>query len=94
MTEYRAPIEDILFNLECEADVNRWTNYSAFSEASEDLVAAVIEEAAKLTGELIAPTNKIADLNEPKLEDGVVSVPDEIANVMKAFIEVSANRLR
>lgn len=87
MTDYNAPIDDILFNLESEAHLHSWTSYPAFVEASEDLVAAILEEAAKLTGELIAPTNRIADLNEPKLENGVVTVPDEIANVMKAYVE-------
>ena len=87
MTDYHAPLDDILFNLESEAELHSWTNYPAFQEASGDLVAAILEEAAKLTGELIAPTNKIADLNEPKLENNVVTVPDEIADVMKAYVE-------
>lgn len=87
MTDYHAPLDDMLFNLESEAELHSWTSYPAFQEASEDLVAAILEEAAKLTGEFIAPTNKIADLNEPRLENNVVTVPDEIADVMKAYVE-------
>ena len=87
MTDYHAPLDDILFNLESEAQLKHWTDYQAFTEASEDLVAAILDEAAKLTGELIAPTNRIADLNEPKLENNVVTVPAEIEEAMKAYIE-------
>lgn len=87
MTDYKAPLDDMLFNLESEADLHNWTSFPAYADASKDLVAAILEEAAKLTGELIAPTNKIADLNEPKLENNVVTVPDEIASVMKAYVE-------
>ena len=87
MTDYNAPLEDIMFNLESEANLKSWTSYPAFAEASDDLVAAILEEAAKLTSELIAPTNRIADLNDPKLENNVVTVPDEIAAVMKAYVE-------
>lgn len=87
MTDYKAPLDDMLFNLESEADLHNWTSLPAYADASKDLVTAILEEAAKLTGELIAPTNKIADLNEPKLENNVVTVPDEIASVMAAYVE-------
>lgn len=87
MPNYKAPIDDILFNLQSEAQLHSWTSYPAFTEASEDLVAAILEEAGKLTSELIAPTNRIGDHNEPKLKNGVVTVPDEIEAAMKAYVE-------
>jgi alkylation response protein AidB-like acyl-CoA dehydrogenase len=53
-----------------------WPQIPAFSDFSEDLIQAVIAEAARLAGEVIAPTNQAGDEAGCQWQDGVVTTPD------------------
>lgn len=87
MSDYRAPIEEINFALETMAGLSDWTSVPGFEDASEDLVAAVLEEAGKLAGEVIAPTNREGDeIGAKWSEDGVVS-PDSFKPMHAAYVE-------
>jgi len=84
---YRAPIKDIRLNLETVGGLAEWTSYPGFEDASEDLVDAVLAEAAKLTGDVIAPTNWAGDQAGARLtEDGVVA-PEVFRPMHQAFVE-------
>jgi alkylation response protein AidB-like acyl-CoA dehydrogenase len=58
-----------------------------FEEATPDLVEAVLEEAAQLAGEVIAPTNTIGDTKGSRVEDGQVYVPQEFHNAYQQYVE-------
>jgi len=87
MSEYRAPIEEISFALETMGQMKEWTNVPGFEEAGEDLVAAVLEEAGKLAGEVIAPTNRVGDEVGAKWNDGAVTLPEAFRPMHEAFVE-------
>ncbi|GHF26616.1 acyl-CoA dehydrogenase [Kordiimonas sediminis] len=87
MSDYRAPLEEIQFALETCGGLNEWVNTPGFEEAGEDLVAAVLDEAAKLANEIIAPTNVIGDLKGAHIEGDTVVTPDEFKKVQEAFVE-------
>jgi hypothetical protein len=55
-------------------------------EATPDLVAAVLEEAAKVAGEVLAPINKQGDLQGSRLIDGKVVTPDGWKDAYATFI--------
>jgi hypothetical protein len=55
-------------------------------EATPDLVAAVLEEAAKVAGEVLAPINKQGDLQGSRLIDGKVVTPDGWKEAYGTFI--------
>lgn len=87
MSEYRAPLEEIRFALETVGGLDQWTSIPGFEEAGEELVGAILEEAGKLAGEVIAPTNWDGDQVGAKLtETGVVS-PDSFKPMHQAFVE-------
>jgi len=87
MTDYRAPLEEIRFALETAGGLADWTSIPAFEEAGDDLVAAILEEAGKLAGEVIAPTNVIGDQIGAKwTEEGVIS-PDAFKPMHQAYVE-------
>jgi len=87
MSEYRPPLEDITFALETVGGLKAWTSLPGYEEAGADLVAAVLDEAGKLAGGVIAPTNKIGDQEPPKLENGIVVTPHAFKAMHAAYVE-------
>lgn len=87
MSEYRAPLEEIRFALETAGGMKDWTSLSGFEEAGEDLVSAILEEAGKLAGGVIAPTNTVGDEIGAKLTDEGVVSPDAFKPMHQAFVE-------
>jgi len=87
MSEYRAPIEEIRFALETMGQMKDWTSLPGFEDAGEDLVGAVLEEAGKLAGEVIAPTNRIGDETGARWTDGDVTLPEAFVPMHRAYVE-------
>lgn len=87
MSYYRAPVEEITFTLQTMADMANWSNMEAFEEAGQDLTNAVLEEAGKLATDIIAPTNTIGDEQGVKLDNGVITTPEEFKPMHKSFVE-------
>lgn len=87
MSHYHAPLEEISFTLETMASMRNWSTVKGFEEAGEDLVHAVLQEAAKLANDVIAPTNRIGDEEGAQLKDGEVTTPDAFKPVHAAFVE-------
>ena len=83
---FRTPTKDIQFALEHIAGLNDVLDTGAFPDTSWDLVEAVIEEAGKLTSEVIAPLNRSSDEQGARFENGVVTMP---VGFKEAFQKVS-----
>jgi alkylation response protein AidB-like acyl-CoA dehydrogenase len=76
MLEYKAPERDIEFLLFDLFKVQeRWAEVPALAEVSEELARAVISEAGRVAGEVLAPINQSGDDAGCTWEDGVVSTP-------------------
>ncbi|MBD8905491.1 acyl-CoA dehydrogenase C-terminal domain-containing protein [Methylorubrum zatmanii] len=76
MPSYRAPVEDTLFLLNDVLGLQRYANLPGFSEASPDLVEAVLSEGGKLAAEVFAPLNLLGDQQGcTRREDGSVVTP-------------------
>ncbi|MGR2740573.1 acyl-CoA dehydrogenase [Billgrantia sp. Q4P2] len=87
MFPYAAPVRDFRFVLE-ELLEYRSLDLPVFEEASPDLVEAVLEEAAKLAGEVWAPLNASGDRQGcVRREDGGVTLPDGFAEAYQAYVE-------
>ena len=75
--EYAAPERDARFLLNDVFNVQQlWSQIPAFAEMSDDLVQAVIAEGARLTREVIAPTNQVGDAEGCQWNDGEVTTPE------------------
>ena len=59
MPTYKAPVEDVQFLLNDVFHIERYGNLPGFSDASPDIVAAILEEAAKVSEEVVQPLNRV-----------------------------------
>ncbi len=84
---YRAPIDDIRFALEEIAVMDGLKATGAFPELSSDLTAAILEEAGRFSGDVLAPLNRPGDLEGCTLNDGVVTTPKGIKEAYAQFVE-------
>ncbi|MDH3691741.1 MAG: acyl-CoA dehydrogenase family protein, partial [Gammaproteobacteria bacterium] len=87
MTTYIAPTLEMKFVLNELAGLDAVNTLPGYEEATPDLVDAVLEEAARLASEMLAPLNKIGDIEGAKLVDGNVVVPNGFADAYREFVE-------
>ncbi|WP_275286872.1 acyl-CoA dehydrogenase [Halomonas elongata] len=87
MPPYTAPVREQRFVLE-ELLEHEVLSLPGFEEVGADLVDAVLEEAARLTGEVWAPLNASGDRQGcVRRDDGGVTVPDGFADAYRAYAE-------
>ena len=91
---YRAPIEDFRFVFEHLAGMPDLLKLDAYSAIEPDLIDAVLEENAKFTEEVIAPTNWDGDQHPPTYAQGVVRMPESFKKAFGHFIEGGWQGLR
>ena len=76
MSDYRAPVKDMRFVQDELAGFKELTQYPDFAEATPDMADAILEEAARFAGEVLAPLNWVGDREGCKLgPDGVITPP-------------------
>ncbi len=87
MPIYNAPIEDMMFLFEKLRNNKKYNEIEKYKEINSDLVKDILEEAAKVTQNLILPLAKSGDENPAVLENGVVRTPPGYKEAYKKFIE-------
>lgn len=87
MTTYSAPLKDMNFVLNELADLNKTAQLPGLEDATPDLVEAVLEEAGKLAGEVLAPLNHPGDMNGATIDNKQVRSADGFADAYQAFVE-------
>jgi alkylation response protein AidB-like acyl-CoA dehydrogenase len=88
MPVYKAPVEDTLFVLKDVLGYERYSNLAGFSDASIDLVEAILAEGAKLAENVMFPLNQTGDQQGCKRHaDGSVSVPEGFKEAYDAYCE-------
>jgi acyl-CoA dehydrogenase len=76
MSDYIAPIKDMRFVMDELAGLAEIARLPGYEEATPDVADAILEEAAKFTGEVLAPLNRVGDTHGCSLgADGVVTPP-------------------
>ena len=91
MSDYRAPVKDMRFVQDELAGFRELTQYPDFAEATPDMADAILEEAAKFTGEVLAPLNRIGDREGCKLTAAGVVTPPGWKEAYKAFCDAGWN---
>ncbi|RTL30295.1 MAG: acyl-CoA dehydrogenase, partial [Rhodocyclaceae bacterium] len=61
MSDYRAPIKDMRFVMDELAAFNEIASLPGCEEATPDLADAILDEAARFAGEVLAPLNRVGD---------------------------------
>ncbi|MGI9331438.1 MAG: acyl-CoA dehydrogenase family protein, partial [Gammaproteobacteria bacterium] len=87
MSDYRAPVKDMLFVLRDLAGLQAISQLPDYGEATPDLVEAILEEAAQFAAGVIAPVNTIGDSQGTRVEDGQVRVPAEFKDAYRQFVD-------
>lgn len=89
MSQYQAPLNDILFNLFDVWQLDKyWQQQSQLSELIEaDTAKAILEEAAKICEQQLAPLSGKADRQGAKLQDGKVTLPQHYQTVYQSLTE-------
>ena len=84
---YKAPIKDMLFNIEHLARIDQIAQMPGFEDAGLDTAAAVLEEAAKFNEGVLGPLNWEGDRNPSSWKDGVVTTTPGFKQAFKQFTE-------
>ncbi len=84
---YRAPVRDMAFVLQEVAGLGGLSAGGGFAELTPDLVEAVLEEGAKLAGEVLAPLNQSADREGARLEADGVKTPRGFAEAYRRWVD-------
>ncbi|APX24252.1 MAG: acyl-CoA dehydrogenase [Rhodobacteraceae bacterium] len=75
MPSYTAPVRDMQFLLHDVLEVSQ-AGIPGYEELDRDTTGAILEEAAKLAENVLAPLNPVGDAQGCRLENGVVRTPD------------------
>jgi 3-(methylthio)propanoyl-CoA dehydrogenase len=80
---YAAPIADMRFALEACADL--WRLRGRFADLDEEVLAAILDGAGALAGDVLAPLNRSGDRAGVKLEGDVVRTAPGFREAYEAF---------
>jgi len=75
MAEYAAPLKDMRFVLKHVVGLDQVNTLPRWEEVTEDVVDAILDEAAKFAGEVLSPLNATGDKAGARWKDGAVTTP-------------------
>jgi 3-(methylsulfanyl)propanoyl-CoA dehydrogenase len=88
MPVYTAPTRDYKFVLHDVLNMSQYGNLPGFADADADTVDAILEEAAKVSEQVLAPLNRTGDVEGcTRHDDGSVTTPTGFIDAYKQFAE-------
>ncbi|WP_460452099.1 acyl-CoA dehydrogenase [Alsobacter sp. SYSU BS001988] len=90
---YRPPVEDMLFTLRHTAGLDRLSADGLAPELDGGMAAAILEEAGRFAGDVIAPLNAVGDKIGSRIVDGKVVTPPGWREAYRAWAEAGWNGL-
>ncbi len=93
MSEYTAPIADMMFIMDRLCRLEAFTNLPAFSDVNAELVQAVLNEAATFASEVLQPLNRAGDTVGAVHTGESVRMPDGWREAYQQFVEGGWNGL-
>ena len=94
MSTYRAPLAEMQFVLTELAGIDQVASLPGYGEASPDVVAAILDEAAKFATNVLDPLNAVGDREgSRRLDDGTVKTPPGFKDAYLQFCENGWNGL-
>ena len=93
MTAYNAPTRDMRFVINELGLLTAIQKLPGCEDTNAELVDAVLEEAGKLAGGVLAPINESGDVQGAALENGVVRTADGFADAYRQFVDGGWNSM-
>ena len=93
MPGYNAPIRDMQFVINELAGFESLAALPGYEEVTPELADAVLEEAAKIAGEVLAPLNRLGDERGASLTEGGVRTAEGFGAAYRQFVENGWNGL-
>jgi alkylation response protein AidB-like acyl-CoA dehydrogenase len=94
MNAYRAPLTEMRFVMAELAGLADVASLPGFHDASEDVVGAVLDEAARFASGILDPLNRVGDREGARLAaDGSVATPPGFKEAYRQFCELGWNGL-
>ena len=88
MAEYTAPLRDMRFTLEHIADLAGVVQLPSFEHVDSDSVYSILEENARFMEDIVAPLNRVGDLQgSVHNDDGTVTTPEGFVSAYKAYVD-------
>ena len=84
---YRAPLQDMLFNIRHLANIEQIAAIPGFEDAGFDTAQAVLEEAAKFNEGVLSPLNWEGDRNPSSCQQGMVTATPGFKQAFAQFAE-------
>ena len=84
---YKAPIKDMLFNMQHLAQLEQVAQLPGFEDAGLETAQAVLEECARLNEDVIAPLNWEGDKNPSSFHDGKVTTTPGFRQAFRQYAE-------
>jgi alkylation response protein AidB-like acyl-CoA dehydrogenase len=86
MVPYAPPVDEMRFVLEDIAGLRVVASLPGYEFATSDTVAAVLDQAANLARDVLAPINDSGDREGVRLDNGVVRTPAGFRDAYQAFV--------
>ena len=93
MIPYNAPLDDMSFLMNDLGMLDQVSGLPGYEEADAELVEALLNEAGKLSSEVLAPLNSTGDRQGARFENGVVRTADGFADAYRTYVEGGWNAL-
>nr|WP_294865828.1 acyl-CoA dehydrogenase [uncultured Pseudogulbenkiania sp.] len=87
MSDYVAPVQDMLFTMQELAGLADVGKLPGWEEVGADLAEAVLDEAGRFAGEVLSPLNVVGDREGSRLVDGKVALPTGFAEAYRQFVD-------
>ncbi|GGY36339.1 acyl-CoA dehydrogenase C-terminal domain-containing protein [Parvularcula lutaonensis] len=94
MPVYEAPIRDMQFLLHDVLKLQNYSNLPGFADADRDTIDAILEEAGKWHRDVLAPLNRVGDIEGARRnDDGSVTTPTGFKEAYEQFREAGFGAL-
>lgn len=87
MPSYHAPLEDFRFLYHEYLDLEDCRTLPSMAEATPDVIDAVLDEAARLSQEILQPLNEVGDRQGCRFEDHSVRLPEGFGEAYGTYID-------